>query len=80
MIVAATRSRIRLAGAPLTTFNVFNNQVDGICAVVAAGTIRDSLDTTHNLDGGSKPEIVASDTSSSAERIVGNFRRLGYKS
>ncbi|WP_161623962.1 hypothetical protein [Paeniglutamicibacter gangotriensis] len=60
--MAATWNRTILANAPLKMFSTVNDQVNGICAVVAAGT------------------IVASDTSSPADRIVGIFRRLGYKS
>lgn len=61
-------------------FSAVDHQVNGICAVVVAGTTRDSLDITHNLDGGSQPETVASDTSSPADRVLGICGRLGYKS
>lgn len=77
MSVASTPTRTILATEPLTIFNAVNNQVNGICAVVAAGTTRDSLDITHNVGGGSQPETVASDTSSPADRVVGIFERLG---
>lgn len=44
-----------------------NDQVAGIGAMVVRGTPRDSLytlDTLLNLDGGVKPEIVATDNAS----------------
>lgn len=61
-------------------FSAVNDHVNGICAVVVAGTTRDSLDITHNLDGGYQPQTVTSDTSSPADRVVGIFGRLGYNS
>ncbi|MGP5220776.1 MULTISPECIES: Tn3 family transposase [Micrococcaceae] len=69
-------------GRGLTWFNAVNDQVSGIGAVVVPGTARDSLyvlDTMLNLDGGPKPEMVASDTASYSDMVFGIFTLLGYK-
>ncbi|MGG5173242.1 Tn3 family transposase [Pseudarthrobacter sp. J1738] len=69
-------------GRGLTWFNAVNDQVAGIGAVVVPGTARDSLyvlDTMLNLDGGPKPEIVASDTASYSDMVFGIFTLLGYR-
>lgn len=69
-------------GRGLTWFNAVNDQVAGIGAVVVPGTVRDSLyvlDTMLNLDGGPKPEIVASDTASYSDMVFGIFTLLGYR-
>lgn len=69
-------------GRGLTWFNAVNDQVTGIGAVVVPGTARDSLyvlDTMLNLDGGPKPEIVASDTASYSDMVFGIFTLLGYR-
>ncbi len=69
-------------GRGLTWFNAVNDQVAGIGAVVVPGTVRDSLyvlDTMLNLDGGPKPEMVASDTASYSEMVFGIFTLLGYR-
>jgi TnpA family transposase len=69
-------------GRGLTWFNAVNDQVAGISAVVIPGTVRDSLyvlDTMLNLDGGPKPEMVASDTASYSDMVFGIFTLLGYR-
>lgn len=69
-------------GRGLTWFNAVNDQVAGIGAVVVPGTVRDSLyvlDTMLNLDGGPKPEMVASDTASYSDMVFGIFTLLGYR-
>jgi TnpA family transposase len=51
----------------LTWLNAINDEVAGIGATVVPGTMRDSLyilDTLLNLDGGPKPEMVATDNAS----------------
>lgn len=69
-------------GRGLTWFNAVNDQVTGIGSVVVPGTVRDSLyvlDTMLNLDGGPKPEMVASDTASYSDMVFGIFTLLGYR-
>lgn len=69
-------------GRGLTWFNAVNDQVAGIGAVVVPGTVRDSLyvlDTMLNLDGGPKPEMIASDTASYSDMVFGIFTLLGYR-
>lgn len=68
--------------ASVTWLNAVNDQVAGIGAVVVPGTVRDSLfilDTLLNLDGGPKPELVATDTASYSDIVFGLFRLLGYR-
>ncbi len=69
-------------GRGVSWFNAVNDQVAGIGAVVVPGTVRDSLyvlDTILNLDGGPKPEMVASDTASYSDMLFGIFTLLGYR-
>jgi TnpA family transposase len=69
-------------GRGLTWFNAVNDQAAGIGGVVVPGTVRDSLyvlDTMLNLDGGPKPEMVASDTASYSDLVFGIFTLLGYR-
>lgn len=64
----------------LTWLNAVNDQVSGIGAMVVPGTPRDSLfilDTLLNLDGGVKPEMVATDHAS--HMVFGLFKMLGYR-
>jgi TnpA family transposase len=66
----------------LTWLNAINDQVAGIGAVVVPGTMRDSLyilDVLLNLDGGPKPELVATDNASYSDIVFGLFRLLGYQ-
>ncbi|MBB5781869.1 TnpA family transposase [Nonomuraea jabiensis] len=68
--------------AGITWLNAVNDQVAGIGAVVVPGTVRDSLfilDTLLNLDGGPRPELVATDTASYSDIVFGLFRLLGYR-
>jgi TnpA family transposase len=69
-------------GRGVTWLNAINDQVAGIGAVVVPGTMRDSLhilDTMLNLDGGPKPEMIATDTASYSDIVFGLFRLLGYR-
>lgn len=66
----------------LTWLNAINDQVAGIGAVVVPGTMRDSLyilDVLLNLDGGPKPELLATDNASYSDIAFGLFRLLGYQ-
>jgi TnpA family transposase len=69
-------------GRGLTWFNAVNDQVAGIGATVVPGTVRDSLhvlDTILGIDGGPKPEMIASDTASYSDLVFGIFALLGYR-
>ena len=66
----------------VTWLNAVNDQVAGIGAVLVPGTMRDSLyilDTLLNLDGGPRPEMIATDTASYSDIVFGLFRLLGYR-
>jgi TnpA family transposase len=66
----------------LTWLNAVNDQVSGIGAMVVPGTPRDSLfilDTLLNLDGGVKPEMIATDHASYSDAVFGLFKILGYR-
>jgi len=66
----------------LTWLNYLNDQVAGISAVVVPGTVRDSLhilDGLLNLDGGPRPEMIASDNASYSDQVFGLFSLLGYR-
>ncbi|MFJ6438571.1 Tn3 family transposase [Streptomyces sp. NPDC091416] len=65
----------------ITWLNAVNDQVAGIGQMVVPGTPRDSLhilDALLNLDGGVKPEMVATDNASYSDMVFGLFRILGY--
>ncbi len=65
----------------ITWLNAVNDQVAGIGQMVVPGTPRDSLhilDALLNLDGGAKPEMVATDNASYSDIVFGIFRILGY--
>ncbi|MEU9920032.1 Tn3 family transposase [Streptomyces griseoluteus] len=65
----------------ITWLNAVNDQVAGIGQMVVPGTPRDSLhilDALLNLDGGVKPEMVATDNASYSDIVFGIFRILGY--
>lgn len=69
-------------GRGLTWLNYLNDQVAGLGAVVVPGTVRDSLhilDGLLDLDGGQRPEMVATDTASYSDQIFGLFTLLGYR-
>ena len=56
--------------------------VIGIGQMVVPGTPRDSLfilDALLNLDGGVKPEMVATDNASYSDMVFGIFKMLGYR-
>ncbi|WP_267242265.1 Tn3 family transposase [Streptomyces sp. PR69] len=66
----------------ITWLNAINDQVIGIGQMVVAGTPRDSLfilDALLNLDGGVKPEMVATDNASYSDMVFGIFKMLGYR-
>ncbi|MEO7195630.1 MAG: Tn3 family transposase [Pseudonocardiaceae bacterium] len=66
----------------LTWLNAVNDQVMGVGALVVPGTVRDSLfilDTLLNLDGGVKPEMIATDHASYSDAVFGLFKMLGYR-
>ncbi len=65
----------------ITWLNAVNDQVAGIGQMVVPGTPRDSLhilDALLNLDGGVKPELVATDNASYSDMVFGLFKILGY--
>ncbi|MEU9473742.1 Tn3 family transposase [Streptomyces avermitilis] len=65
----------------ITWLNAVNDQIAGIGQMVVPGTPRDSLhilDALLNLDGGVKPEMVATDNASYSDIVFGIFRILGY--
>ncbi|MFJ2893540.1 Tn3 family transposase [Streptomyces sp. NPDC087218] len=65
----------------ITWLNAVNDQVVGIGQMVVPGTPRDSLhilDALLNLDGGVKPEMVATDNASYSDMVFGLFKILGY--
>jgi TnpA family transposase len=60
--------------------NTVSDQYAGLGATVIPGTLRDSLsilDLLLNLDGGSRPAVVVTDTASYSDMIFGLFRILG---
>lgn len=66
----------------LTWLNAVNDQVAGIGAMVVRGTPRDSLftlDTLLNLDGGVRPEMVATDNASYSDVAFGLYKMLGFR-
>jgi TnpA family transposase len=66
----------------LTWLNAVNDQVMGIGALVVPGTVRDSLfilDALLNLDGGVKPDMIATDHASYSDAVFGLFKMLGYR-
>ncbi|MGJ5895784.1 Tn3 family transposase [Streptomyces sp. V2] len=66
----------------LTWLNAVNDQVAGIGAMVVRGTPRDSLftlDTLLNLDGGVRPEMVATDNASYSDMAFGLYKMLGFR-
>lgn len=66
----------------ITWLNAINDQVAGIGQMVVPGTPRDSLfilDALLNLDGGVKPEMVATDNASYSDMVFGIFKMLGYR-
>ncbi|MEU5845729.1 Tn3 family transposase [Saccharopolyspora shandongensis] len=65
----------------ITWLNAVNDQVAGIGQMVVPGTPRDSLhilDALLSLDGGVKPEMVATDNASYSDVVFGLFKILGY--
>jgi hypothetical protein len=66
----------------ITWLNAVNDQVAGIGAVVVQGTDRDSLytlDVLLNLDGGVRPEMVATDNASYSDIAFGVYKMLGFR-
>ncbi|CAM5348486.1 hypothetical protein SBADM41S_10337 [Streptomyces badius] len=72
---------LRLQAGHHLALNAVNDQVAGIGQMVVPGTPRDSLhilDALLNLDGGVKPEMVATDNASYSDMVFGLFKILGY--
>lgn len=66
----------------VTWLNAVNDQYAGLGALVVPGTVRDSLsilDLLLNLDGGTRPRTVVTDTASYSDMVFGLFRLLGYQ-
>lgn len=66
----------------LTWLNAVNDQVAGVGAMVVRGTPRDSLftlDRLLNLDGGVRPEMVATDNASYSDMAFGLYTMLGFR-
>lgn len=69
-------------GKGVTWLNYVNDQVAGLGGLVVTGTVRDSLhvlDGLLDLDGGPRPEMVATDTASYSDQVFGLFALLGYQ-
>lgn len=69
-------------GKGVTWLNYVNDQVAGLGGLVVTGTIRDSLhvlDGLLDLDGGPRPEMVATDSASYSDQVFGLFALLGYQ-
>ena len=61
----------------ITWLNAVNDQVAGIGQMVVPGTPRDSLhilDALLTVDGGVKPEMVATDNASYSDMMFGLFK------
>lgn len=70
-----------MAELGINWLNAVKDQVAGIGQMVVPGTPRDSLhilDALLNLDGGVKPEMVATDNASYSDMVFGLFKILGY--
>ncbi|WP_331738870.1 Tn3 family transposase [Streptomyces sp. NBC_01276] len=66
----------------LTWLNAVNDQVSGIGAMLVPGTPRDSLHTLDvllTLDGGVRPEMVATDNASYSDMAFGIYKMLGFR-
>lgn len=66
----------------VTWLNYVNDQVAGLGGIVVTGTVRDSLyvlDGLLDLDGGPRPEMVATDSASYSDQVFGLFALLGYQ-
>lgn len=66
----------------VTWLNYVNDQVAGLGGLVVTGTVRDSLyvlDGLLDLDGGPRPEMVATDSASYSDQVFGLFALLGYQ-
>jgi len=66
----------------VTWLNAVNDQYAGLGALLVPGTNRDSLyilDLLLNLDGGTRPKTVVTDTASYSDMVFGLFRLLGYQ-
>jgi TnpA family transposase len=63
----------------LTWLNAVNDQVAGIGAIIVRGAPRDSLFTLLNLDGGVRPEMIATDNASYSDMAFGLYKMLGFR-
>jgi TnpA family transposase len=69
-------------GKGVTWLTSVNDQVAGLGGIVVTGNIRDSLhvlDGLLDLEGGTRPELVATDTASYSDQVFGLFALLGYQ-
>lgn len=69
-------------GKGVTWLNYVNGQVAGLGGLVVTGTVRDSLhvlDGLLDLDGGPRPEMIATDAASYSDQVFGLFALLGYQ-
>ncbi len=65
----------------ITWLNMINDQAVGFGAKVVSGTVRDSLhviDVLYSQDGGQRPDIVVTDTSSYSDLVFGLLQLLGF--
>lgn len=64
-----------------TLLNLVNDHAVGIAGMVLSGTPRDSLqviDLIYRQDGGTRPQVIISDTGSYSDVIFGLLRLLGF--
>jgi TnpA family transposase len=64
-----------------TWLNMINDQAAGLGGKVVAGTPRDSLyvlDVLYDRDGGRRPEMIVTDTSSYSDIVLGLLTLAGY--
>ncbi len=68
-------------GRGATLLNLVNDHAVGIAGMVLSGTPRDSLhviDLIYRQDGGTRPEVIISDTGSYSDMVFGLLRLLGF--
>ncbi len=80
--IAAANAALIEAQAQVPIVKFWGQGLLGIGQMVVPGTPRDSLfilDALLNLDGGVKPEMVATDNASYSDMVFGIFKMLGYR-
>ncbi len=68
-------------GRGATLLNLVNDHAVGIAGMVLSGTPRDSLhviDLLYRQDGGTRPEVIISDTGSYSDMVFGLLHLLGF--